>query len=74
MVENRESLMDGLDLVIPSKVRCEADHGDPSYMGEAIGVSDAVHTSHQGIPYRWVEVRGDDGRRSVWPSNRLEPA
>lgn len=71
MTKNRKT---PFEPTIPSLVRCEADRGDPSYVGEAIGISDAVHLDLLGNPYRWVNVRREGGRVAVWPSNRLTPA
>lgn len=56
-------------------VRCPADRGDKAYLGKVVGVSGIVQENYQHTPYTWVEVMHlMSGRKSVWPSNRLNLA
>ena len=53
-------------------VICPEDRGDPAYQGIVESSGPAVHRSAGGHPFVWTTVRNPhDGRRSVWPSNRL---
>lgn len=56
-------------------VHCPADRGDKAYMGKVTHVSGTIHTHATSGEYTWVEVMDlMSGRKSVWPSNRLNLA
>ena len=59
------------------RVRCPADRGDPAYVGTVCDESELLAKAAAGkvystkAPYIWVAVRAPDGRKALWPSNRL---
>lgn len=56
-------------------VRCPADRGASEYIGKVVHAGGAVNYNHLRQPYTWVEVQHiTNGRKAVWPSNRLNLA
>ena len=55
-------------------VRCEADRGDPAYIGRVTFAGGRVYTNIYGVEYTWITVRRQDvkGQTATWPSNRIE--
>lgn len=56
-------------------VHCPPDRGEPGHTGKVVSSDSATaaEQSHMGgPPFIWVEVQHPAGRKSVWPSNRLQ--
>lgn len=59
-------------LTVGSRVVCPADRGDAPFHGKVTWVGTEERTTLDGQKYIQVEVENlANGRKAVWPSNRL---
>lgn len=61
-----------MNLLAGDKVHCPADRGDAAFIGTVtVPPTGQTKENIHGTPYTWVSVADQTGRKSVWPSNRL---